>query len=157
MQSWHRALSSLRAACSTSGRSGAARAFADAAGPAAEGARLAVRTPHWAARLHTLSLSRPALRCAGAAVPGEGAKTTLHRLLAGADRPLTSTEVWAAAAGQGLKSKRFVKQMLVQMKRVGHVKATPLGAAKKHQPFGYSLNRQQLQQRAPRPEEPALQ
>ena len=113
MQSLSRALSSLRGVCSSSGRFTAARTFSEAA---AEG---------------TLGDA--------AGVPTEGAKTVLHRLLTAADRPLTSAEVWSLAGEEGLKSKRFAKQMLQQMRQRGHVKTVPMGGGKKKKSFGYLI------------------
>ena len=69
----------------------------------------------------------------------EGAKTTLHRLLSTADKPLASAEVWALAEPEGLKSKRFMKQMLKQMRVRGHVETVPLAGSKKVKSFGYLL------------------
>lgn len=76
---------------------------------------------------------------AEATISLEGAKSTLHRLLSSADRPLTSAEVWSRAESEGLKSKRFMKQMLAQMRQRGHIRTVPLGAGKKHKSFGYFL------------------
>jgi hypothetical protein len=69
----------------------------------------------------------------------DGVKTTLHRLLATAEKPLTSAEIWSLAETEGLKSKRFMKQMLQQMKKNGHIKTVPLAAGKKLKSFGYLL------------------
>jgi len=67
-------------------------------------------------------------------------KGTLHRLLTTAEKPLTSAEMWTLAEEQGLKSKRFMKQMLQQMKKRGHIKTVALvGAGKKNKSFGYLL------------------
>lgn len=74
---------------------------------------------------------------AGAEDPGVKAK--LHRLLVSAEKPLTSAEVWALAEPEGVKSKRFMKQMLAQMRKRQHVKAVPLGGGKKHKSFGYLI------------------
>ena len=54
---------------------------------------------------------------------------------------MTTDEVWKLAEQEGLKSKRFTKQMLLQMRRRGHVKAVPLPAAKKQkQQFAFLLH-----------------
>lgn len=67
-------------------------------------------------------------------------KGTLHRLLTTAEKPLSSAEMWSLAEEQGLKSKRFMKQMLQQMKKNGHIKTVALGGAgKKNRSFGYLL------------------
>jgi len=70
---------------------------------------------------------------------GGGPKTTLNRLLETAEKPLTSAELWALAETKGLKSKRFMKQMLQQMRKRGHVKTIPMSTGKKHKSFGYLL------------------
>jgi hypothetical protein len=48
--------------------------------------------------------------------------------------------MWSLAEEQGLKSKRFMKQMLQQMKKRGHIKTVAVaGTGKKHKSFGYLL------------------
>jgi hypothetical protein len=48
--------------------------------------------------------------------------------------------MWTLAEDQGLKSKRFMKQMLQQMKKRGHIKTVALASAgKKQKSFGYLL------------------
>lgn len=46
----------------------------------------------------------------------ESVKSILRQLLSRAEAPLTSTELWAAAESEGLKSKRHMKQMLAQVR-----------------------------------------
>lgn len=51
--------------------------------------------------------------------------------------------MWEAAQPLGLRSKRFTKQMLQQLREGGWVKTQPLGAGPKkhgHKSFGYRLN-----------------
>lgn len=59
-----------------------------------------------------------------------------------------AAQVWEAAAPLGLKSKRFTKQMLQELRDAGWVKTQPLQAGKKHKSFGYRLNQTMQQQRA---------
>lgn len=70
-------------------------------------------------------------------VETEGPKSILHRVLNTADRPLTSSEVWQIVEEEGLKSKRFMKQMLHQMKKGGYIKTVPVSGSKKNISFGY--------------------
>lgn len=51
-----------------------------------------------------------------------------------------AAQVWEQAEQAGMKSKRFTKQMLQQLRLAGWVKTQPLGAGKKHKSFGYRLN-----------------
>ncbi|PRW39143.1 hypothetical protein C2E21_6963 [Chlorella sorokiniana] len=118
-----RALFSLRGACSSTGRI-AARSFSEAAAAAGEGG--APRAATEAER--------------------QGAKSKLFKILSGSNEPLTSAQIWEAAEPLGLKSKRFTKQMLVQLRKAGYVQAKPLPASKtkKHaKRFGYRLAPQQ--------------
>jgi hypothetical protein len=48
-------------------------------------------------------------------------------------------QIWQRAEQEGLRSKRFTKMMLQQMKQGGWVKTQPLGGGKKHRNFGYKL------------------
>jgi hypothetical protein len=141
MQSLSRALFSLRGACSSSGRI-ASRAFSEAAAdaaPAATGAFSLSSTPFSPSKL----ISNLLLSIAAAEEAFEGAKSKLHRLLVAADKPLTAAEVWARAQEEGLRSKRFTKQMLQQMKGRGHVQTVALGTSGtgKHRSsnYGYLL------------------
>ncbi|KAI7837874.1 hypothetical protein COHA_008361 [Chlorella ohadii] len=120
-----RALFSLRGACSSTGRI-AARSFSEAAAAAAEGG--APRAASEAER--------------------QGAKAKLFEVLSGSNELLTSTQIWEAAEPLGLKSKRFTKQMLVQLRNAGYVQTKPLPATtKKHaKRFGYRLAPQHQQQ-----------
>jgi hypothetical protein len=68
-----------------------------------------------------------------------GPKAVLRNILTGAKRPLTAAEVWAPAEENGLKSKRFMKQMLKQMRLAGQIRTVPLGGGKKHRSFGYTI------------------
>jgi hypothetical protein len=115
-----RALSSLRGACSTSGRGaalGAAPSRALSAAAADGDAAAAPAAPH-----------------------ADGIKTLLRRVLQAAEAPLPSAAVWEAAEPAGARSKRHVKAMLAQMRRSGEVRAVPLpGAGKKARSFGYLL------------------
>ena len=139
MQSLSRALSSLRGACSSSGRSIATRSMSQSAEGAARYQAFYLHLVHLCIVL-TISRNLHILRLnAEATISLEGAKSTLHRLLSSADRPLTSAEVWSIAESEGLKSKRFMKQMLSQMRQRGHIRTVPLGAGKKHKSFGYFL------------------
>ncbi|EIE26010.1 hypothetical protein COCSUDRAFT_52651 [Coccomyxa subellipsoidea C-169] len=65
-----------------------------------------------------------------------GAKSVLFTILKNADEPLTTAEIWEAAENEGLKSKRFMKQMLLNMKKARHITARPSG---KGNHFGYIL------------------
>ncbi|KAK9915858.1 hypothetical protein WJX75_005350 [Coccomyxa subellipsoidea] len=65
-----------------------------------------------------------------------GAKSVLFGILKKADEPLTTAEIWEAAETEGLKSKRFMKQMLLHMKKARHIKSKPSG---KGNHFGYIL------------------
>lgn len=58
--------------------------------------------------------------------------------------------MWEAAEPLGLRSKRFTKLMLQQLRDAGWVKTQPMGGAKggkKHKSFGYRLNPAKQQQR----------
>lgn len=61
----------------------------------------------------------------------DGPKFKLASLLDRADKPLTSAELWEQASNEGIKSKRFMKQMLQQLKQSGRIKTRPLLALKK--------------------------
>ena len=63
-----------------------------------------------------------------------GVKHVLHILMERSDKPLTAAELWEKAEGEGVKSKRFMKQMLQQMKKSGHVMTRP-----GHDGFVYSV------------------
>lgn len=65
-----------------------------------------------------------------------GAKSVLFGILKGASEPLTTAEIWAAAEAEGIKSKRFMKQMLLHMKKARYIKSKPSG---KGNHFGYIL------------------
>lgn len=68
-----------------------------------------------------------------------GAKAVLRGILG--EEPLTKTQVWEQAEAQGLKSKRFIKQMLNQLRKAGEVKTKVLpGTANKvKKSFGYYI------------------
>lgn len=68
-----------------------------------------------------------------------GPKAVLRNILSGTESPLTAAEIWAGAEVQGLKSKRFMKQMLKQMRLAGQIRTVPLGGGKKHRSFGYTM------------------
>jgi MarR-like DNA-binding transcriptional regulator SgrR of sgrS sRNA len=66
-----------------------------------------------------------------------------------------AAQVWEQAEQAGLKSKRFTKMMLHQLREAGWVKTQPLGGSGKkgHKNFGYRLNlakQQQYQAKAAR-------
>ncbi len=66
---------------------------------------------------------------------GEGtavapAKTVLRELMAGGP-PRTAGELWVEAEKRGIKSKRFMKTMLKQMRERGEVQAKPPGVVQR--------------------------
>lgn len=64
--------------------------------------------------------------------------------------PPAAAQIWEAAEPLGLRSKRFTKQMLQQLRAAGWVKTQPLQAPKTkkgHKQFGYRLNAAKQQQR----------
>ncbi|BDA44271.1 hypothetical protein COCOBI_05-4550 [Coccomyxa sp. Obi] len=65
-----------------------------------------------------------------------GAKSVLFGILKDASEPLTTAELWAAAEVEGIKSKRFMKQMLLHMKKARYIKSKPSG---KGNHFGYII------------------
>ena len=67
-----------------------------------------------------------------------GAKNILHNLLAEANEPLNSDELWALAETKGLRSKTFMKRMCEQMRKKGHIRTRPMGEGKKRR-HGYIL------------------
>lgn len=58
--------------------------------------------------------------------------------------------MWEAAQQQGLRSKRYTKLMLNELRTAGFVKTQPLGGPKKHKSFGYRLNEEEQKKRAAR-------
>lgn len=68
----------------------------------------------------------------------EGVKSILHRLLAEAQEPLNSDELWNLAEKEGLRSKTFMKKMCQQMRKRGHIKTRPIGGGKNRR-HGYFL------------------
>lgn len=63
---------------------------------------------------------------------------------------LLAAQVWEQAQKAGLKSKRFTKQMLHQLKDAGWVKTQPLhasGSGKKQRSHGYRLNPKRQEER----------
>lgn len=52
-------------------------------------------------------------------------KTLLRGALTQAESPLTAAEIWELVEPQGMKSKRFMKTMLKQMRERGEVKTKP--------------------------------
>lgn len=68
-----------------------------------------------------------------------GPKTTLQSILQAHDVPLSSAQVWEVAEQEGLRSKRFTKQLLQQMKQSGLVKTKHL-SGKKSKTYGYILS-----------------
>lgn len=78
--------------------------------------------------------------CVGIAESGEGPKAVLGNLLSQANKPLTSGEIWESVENKGFKSKRYMKQMLKQMRLKGHINTKPLPASgKKQRSFGYFI------------------
>lgn len=64
----------------------------------------------------------------------------LGSLLMQANKPLTSGEIWATVEDKGFKSKRYMKQLLKQMRLKGHISTKPLIASdKKQRSFGYFI------------------
>ena len=64
--------------------------------------------------------------------------------------PPPAAQVWEAAQQQGLRSKRYTKLMLNELRTAGFVKTQPLGGPKKHKSFGYRLNEEEQKKRAAR-------
>lgn len=70
----------------------------------------------------------------------EGPKAVIRRLLIDSGRPMTSDELWEKAEKEGIKSKRFMKMMLSQMRSRGAVKTSPkVEAGSKSDNFVYKL------------------
>ncbi|KAK9808818.1 hypothetical protein WJX72_004213 [[Myrmecia] bisecta] len=81
-----------------------------------------------------------AVRETGAAATEEGPKSKLYRILQTLKAPTSSQQIWELAEKEGLKSKRFTKEMLAQMKKGGWVATKPIGVVgKRKHTFGYIL------------------
>ncbi len=77
---------------------------------------------------------------AGEGTTAAPAKTVLRKLLAEGP-PRTAGDLWVEAERRGMKSKRFMKTMLKQMRERGEVQARPSGVELRggaHQSFLYS-------------------
>ncbi|KDD76728.1 hypothetical protein H632_c125p1 [Helicosporidium sp. ATCC 50920] len=69
-----------------------------------------------------------------------GAKTVITRLLHdNQGELLTSDQLWQLAEPEGIKSKRFMKMMLQELKSRGRVHTRPVQSAKRTKKFGYKI------------------
>lgn len=66
---------------------------------------------------------------------GAGVKATLFKLLAPVKDPITAEDLWQLAQGEGLKSKRFMKDILDDLRKRGKITSKPA----RGKSFGYIL------------------